>query len=213
MYRPDLDNLVELFQKSCQRVVISDNDHRYISLDEMKAHVGIKIKDLDIRGENPGVHFLLNQKEYIPGAATPTIFNELRTEEITDQADTLFLQVKELLSEYQRRTPMAFTGPAMVLLILIVPLFALLPKWWPSAFRTYFVVIGACLFLTTLALISAAAKVSGNFLCLESEVNSPSFFERNKEEFAKQAVIAVIGGIVGLTVGLIVGFILGRIGK
>jgi hypothetical protein len=87
MYRPELDNLVELFQKSCQRVVISDNDHRYISLDEMKAHVGIKIKDLDIRGENPGVHFLLNQKEYTPGAATPTMIPWFVATEKFDKSD------------------------------------------------------------------------------------------------------------------------------
>jgi hypothetical protein len=209
MYRPDLDNLVGLFQKSCQSVVISDNDHRYISLDEMKANVGIKIKDLDIRGENPGVHFLLNQKEYTPGSSVPQIFNELRTEEISDPADALFLQVKELLSEYQRRNPMAFAGPAMVPFTLTGLVVVFSPRWWASGFRTHFVVLGGCLSLITIALISAAAKVSGNFLCLESRVNSPSFFERNKEDFAKQAVTAVIGGIVGL----IVGFILGRIGK
>jgi hypothetical protein len=209
MYRPELDELVGLFQRSCQSVVISDNDHRYVSLDEMKAHVGIKIKDLDIRGENPGVHFLLNQKEYIPGAATPTIFNELRTEEISDPADTLFLKVKELLSEHQRRHPMVFSGPAMVLLTLIIPLFALSPKWWASGFRTHFVVLLGCLFLATLALISAAAKVSGNFLILESEVNSPSFFARNREDFSKH----LVNTLMSVILGGIVGYLIGRLGK
>jgi hypothetical protein len=209
MYRPELDKLVGLFQKSCEHVFISDNDHRYISFDEMKAHVGIQIRNLDIRGENPGVHFLLNQKEYIPGSSTPTIFNELRTEEITDAADVLFLHVKELLSEYQRRNPMVYAGPAMILLTLMALLAATSPKWWPSAFRTHFVVVGGCLSLTTLAFISATAKVSGNCLSLESETNSPSFFARNREDFARHFVTSLMSAIIGG----IVGFLVGRLGK
>jgi hypothetical protein len=66
MYREDLDELVNLFQ-SCKSVTISDNKNDYDSLDEMKDIVGCKIVNLDIRGENPGLHFLLNQKEFPPG--------------------------------------------------------------------------------------------------------------------------------------------------
>jgi hypothetical protein len=182
IYRPELDELVGLFQKSCQRVVISDNDHRYDSLNEMKDHVGIKIKNLDIRGENPGVHFLLNQKEYTPGSSTPQIFNELRTEEISDPADTLFWKVKELLSQHERLNPGAFAGPAIILLMLTAILLAFSPRWWASGFRTHFVVVGGCLFVMTLVLISAAATVKANCLSLESEANSASFFVRNRED-------------------------------
>jgi len=103
MYKADLDKLVELFQKQCETVVISDNDHRYDSLDEMRANIGTKISVLDIRGEKPGVHFLLNHTEYTPGSSAPTIFNELRTEEISDSAEAAFLQIKELLSAYEKK--------------------------------------------------------------------------------------------------------------
>lgn len=44
MYRPEFDQLVALFQNSCGSVVISDNQNRYESLDEMKTHVGTRIK-------------------------------------------------------------------------------------------------------------------------------------------------------------------------
>jgi hypothetical protein len=104
MYRTELDQLVKFFEDRCAKVEISDNDHRYDSLDEMKKHVGPRITALDIRGENPSVHFLLNQKEILPGGpgAPPTasFFNELRTEEITDDAEALFLKIKEFLSSY-----------------------------------------------------------------------------------------------------------------
>jgi hypothetical protein len=63
MYREDLDALVGLFQKACSVVTISDDTNRYVSLDEMKQHIGSRIKNINITGENPKVHFLLNKAE------------------------------------------------------------------------------------------------------------------------------------------------------
>ena len=40
-----------------------------------------------------------------------------------------------------------------------------------------------------------------NSLSLEYKRNSPSFFVRNREEFAKHGVTALIGSIVGWLVG------------
>lgn len=63
MYREDLDQLVAMFVRDCKTVTISDSKYRYDSLDEMKQKTGPTVKDLDIRGENPGVRFLFNQTE------------------------------------------------------------------------------------------------------------------------------------------------------
>ena len=90
MYREGLDDFVAFFQRTCVNATISDSKNRYDTLDEMKSAIGSKIKDLDIRGEKPGLHFLLNRKEAVPGSSTPAIFNELRTEEISEAADALF---------------------------------------------------------------------------------------------------------------------------
>ena len=117
MYREELDRLVAFFKKSCEVVTISDDKNRYESLDEMKANVGSRIRSLDIRGERPGVHFLLNQKEYEPGSPTPAVFNELRTEEISDTSENLFLRVKEFLTEYQRPNNTRFLIPAIAALV------------------------------------------------------------------------------------------------
>src|SRR5712691_8646245 len=86
MYREELDQLVSFFQTACANVRISDNKNRYESLEEMKKTVGSKVKELDIRSENPGVHFGLNQTEVVKGSNPPTqtTFHELRTEETTD---------------------------------------------------------------------------------------------------------------------------------
>ena len=67
IYREDLDQLVAMFQRSCETVTISDSKYRYDSLGEMKQNVGATIKDLDIQGENPDVRFLFNQTEVLRG--------------------------------------------------------------------------------------------------------------------------------------------------
>ena len=106
MYREDLDALVGLFQKACSFVTISDDANRYDSLAEMKQHVGSRIKNLNIRGENPSVHFLLNKAERVPsgtpGQMMTQLFPELRTEEATDAADNLFYTAKELIAAHQQ---------------------------------------------------------------------------------------------------------------
>src|ERR1700674_5858196 len=99
MHREEVDQLVGMFQQLCEKVTISDSKYRYKTLNEMKENVPSPIKDFDIRGENPGARFLFNQMEVVRGSSSPTqtIFNELRTEEITDAADALFYKIKDFL--------------------------------------------------------------------------------------------------------------------
>jgi len=80
MYREDLDQLVAGFHNTCATVTISDNDNRYDSLEEMRQKGQPKIRAFDIRGENPGVHFLFNQTGVAQSSYPPFqyVFNELR---------------------------------------------------------------------------------------------------------------------------------------
>src|SRR2546430_496507 len=90
MYREDLDQFLELFQGRCARVTISDKRYRYESFDEMKKHTGSRIANLEIHGEQPGLHFLLNQSAEVKvsDSSSRTItFNELRADETTEEAE------------------------------------------------------------------------------------------------------------------------------
>jgi len=202
MYREDLDQFLALFSKTCVNVTISDSHNRYISFDEMKDHIGSKIDNLDIRPEKPAVHFLLNHKENILGSSTPAVFNELRTEEITDEADTLFLRVKEFLVDHERRR---VRTPA-----LVVALVALLGIIWFSA--TNLVPngqggtaihptpgFGICFVLLLVSLVIGLNV--GNSLSLETRINSPSFWARHREAFAAHAVTATVSTLLGGIVG------------
>jgi hypothetical protein len=58
----------------------------------------------------------------------------------------------------------------------------------------------ACLVFSAVSFSFGIANAQ-NKLRLETKLNSPSFFVRNREEFGKHAVTAFIGGIVGWLVG------------
>jgi hypothetical protein len=196
MYREDLDELVGLLQKNCASLTISDNKNRYDSLDEMKTTIGPKVKNLDLRSESPCIHFLLNQKESVPGASVPTVFNELRSEEISDQADLLFLKCKDCLQQFERpnmRWPfivLAFTTFTGAIVLMLRPL---LLEGRPPLLTLIFVVVAVILFI-------AGANVN-NLILLDRRIDSPSFWIRNKDAFATHAVTATIGALIGAIVG------------
>ena len=104
MYREDVDQLLEMFQQACDKVTISDQKHRYKTLDAMKRTVSSPLKELSIRGENPDVLFLFNRIEVFSGSNPPTqnVFNELRTETSTDASDALFYKIKDFLIAHQQ---------------------------------------------------------------------------------------------------------------
>jgi hypothetical protein len=202
MYRPELDKLIALFQSSCVNVVISDNQNRYSSLDEMKAHIGLRIKDLDIRGENPGLHFLLNQREFAPGSTTPAVFNELRTEEITEQAEALFFKIREFLLSHQRPDNTRFLISAILGMVGALWLITRNAANTTPPGQHVYAILGiiVCLVFSILCVILGTANAR-NHLLLETKLNSPTFFARNWEHFAKYAITALISGIIGWIVG------------
>jgi hypothetical protein len=207
MYREDLDQLVKLFQR-CASITISDSKNEYESLDEMKETIGLKVVNLDIRGENPGLHFLLNQKEYRPGSTTPAIFNELRTEETTDATDNLFRETKDFLSEHQQPNPLWFLIPPITAagVLCIMMLYAIVSKLHGQQAQRVPVGWGMAVFVIASVLsLSLGIAYTRNYLRLETKRDSASFFVRYREEFAKHAVTVTISGIVGLLFGWLVG--------
>ncbi len=202
MYREDLDGLVALFHKGCRVVTISDGKNRYDSLDEMKTHVGPKITNLDIRGENPGVHFLLNQQEQLPGHIAPAAFNELRTEETTDEADNLFFILKDFLVERQQRSVRLGFLVLCVIAVAGMMLFgqrnADLQSHGQQSMR---VLVGLAFSMIVFVISFAGTIFVTNYLSLETSLNSPSFWARHQEAFVAHAVTASISSILGGTVG------------
>jgi hypothetical protein len=204
MYRDDVDQLIAIFVRGCEKVVISDSKYRYDSLDEMKEKAGPRVKDLDIRGENPGVRFLFNQTEITKtgGSAAPVVYNELRTEEITDPADGVFYKIKDFIAAYEQpRFNKKWLFPMLVGAVGV---------FWFTLHNSHVdqdgrLVIGSqpgfliSLFVFLGSLATGMAIV--NYLTLETKQNSPSFFKKNREEVIKHWIIALGTGITGWLIG------------
>jgi hypothetical protein len=209
MYREDVDQLMALFEQGCKIVVISDDKYRYDSFDEMKAKSGPRIKNLDIRGENPGVRFLFNQTEVLRVGNPPlqSVYNELRTEELTDAADGVFYKIKDFVAAYQR--------PGFIKLWIVPTVVGLFGTFWfaihnsqqnENGQATLGSLPGVLISMLVFTISFALGMGRGNFLSLETRRNSASFFVRNREDFAKHAISSLISAVIGL----IIGYVLGR---
>jgi hypothetical protein len=167
----------------------------------MKAHVGIEIGDIDIRGENPGVHFLMNQSEVVKGSPSTAIYyySELRTEEISDEADNLFYRVRDFLIEHK---PPRFRAAFLSLAIVAAGACIFLGVLdYRELLRDDRISLRFVVCLLTAAGLFLASAQSGNHLRLEKKANLPSFWARNKEGFATHAATSAISGFVGWLLG------------
>jgi len=209
MYREDLDELVAMFQP-CEKVTISDNKYRYESLDEMKQHVGPKVKDFDIRGENPSVRFLFNQTEVLRGSNPPTqtVFNELRTEEISEPAEALFYKIKSFLNDRQRsKFRMGWLAPLIASLIGVF--WFAIRNSHANAQGQPVIYLGVLLLTSVVVFVVClvAATYVQNYLSLETRRNSASFWIKNREDFAKHAITVLISLAVGGVIGFFIEYL------
>jgi hypothetical protein len=203
MYREDVDQLLAIFESACGTVVISNSTHRFDSLDEMNDKAGPRIKDLDIRGENPGVRFLFNQTEITKIGNPPLqgVYNELRTEEISDRAEGVFYKIQHFLDSYQR--PQFIQGWLVPIILGLGGIF------WFALHNSHVNKVGQSVpgsipgLLISVAVFAISLGMGmgrGNYLSLNTKKNSQPFFVRNREEFAKYAVTAIIGGLIGAAI-------------
>jgi hypothetical protein len=212
LYREELDQFVAMFKKECSTVTISDEKNRYDSLEEMRQHVEKpRLKFLDIRGENPGVHFLLNKTEELlgyPGAPPQKIvFNELRTEDTTDEADNLYFRLKDFLASHEAPK----LGPLYTIAAFVVLMGGIfyIASTHAGAKEIVFRPVDDVVLLGTVAsflfLLMAGPR---NYVSIETRRNSKTFFVKNREEFGKHSVTAGISSVIGALVGYLVGHFL-----
>jgi len=207
MYREELDELVGMFERCCEKVTISDSKYRYASLEEMKEKLPARIKDFDIQGENPAVRFLFNHTElsYSYNPPAQVAFNELRTEEITDAADGLFYELKDFLTTYQR-PGFPKTAIGAILSVIAAFGFALYHTGVNKAGQTTIgSPTGFFICMAVFVIFLLMSRGTGNYLTLETKRNSASFLVRNREDFAKHAVLTLISGVIGAVLGYLVG--------
>jgi hypothetical protein len=211
MYREDLDQLLELFQGNCALVTISDKLYRYESFDEMRKRAGARLGNLELHGEEPGLYFLLNQSAQVfYGSTTSTItFNELRAEEATDEAEALFLKVKDFLTAHEQPR---FRVLSVVLAIIVFGgTLLFVAGHQPADHAAPFTRLSFAVMLVGVGISFAFLLMAfniGNYLTLETRLDSPSFWAKHKDAFATHMVTATISAVVGGIVGWLFGHFL-----
>jgi len=209
IYREEVDQLLAMFQQSCQKVTISDSKHRYKTLDAMKANVPNPMTEFIIQGENPGVIFSFNQVEMVRGASTPTpsIFNDLRTEETTDAADALFYKVQAFLVGFQQ--PGVRKEYLVVAVVSAVGLIWSLMSHTTEDAQGHATINGGALpgalISMTIMILYIAMGTNKNYLTLARKQESASFFVKYREDFAKRAVETTINVLIGAIIGYLIG--------
>jgi len=129
-------------------------------------------------------------------------FNELRSEEITDAADSAFFRVREFLKEHETSSyrwqfiVIGFISFVCVILFMrsssddIVggeKIIHAAPGWIISGIVLLFAIIGA--------------MYKRTYVTLETRIDSPSFWLKNRERFATHVVTSAISGVVGYLIG------------
>jgi hypothetical protein len=213
LYREDMDQLVQLFRDSCENFIIANEQNSFEDLDDMKKNIGPKITSFFISSENPGIVFEFNRSEVISKSNTPvaTMFNELRTTEISDAADSLFYKIKDFLRSHEQRKvrPGSLVCAAGALVAVVyVPLHYTVVDSNGHQGLTPRGLLGFLFCLLIFGAFFGAGLHVGNFMTLERRRDSPSFFVRNREDFAKHGVTAAIGSIIGGLVGYCIGHFL-----
>ena len=206
MYRDDVDQLVGLFQEYCETVILSDDKYRYDSLDELKTQLGANVREFEIHGENPALHFRLNRIEidnFPPGSATRIWFNELRSDEASEEADNLFFRVKDFLTA--RQMP-SFQRLYLALSLLVFAAAIARVIYVSEVFKQPNTIPLSSLagLLAAVALFIASVRKK-NQISLETRANSLSFFAKNRDDFLKHIINTVISGLLGAVIGYVIG--------
>jgi hypothetical protein len=175
LYREDLDEILSLFHHYCETVTISDADSEYESLDELKQHVGSRVRNIEIAGTKPNVTLTIMGSSMLRHLSEGLVL----TPEETDKADLLFSRAKEFLLRRKRLLARLATIPAIVVVCLAITFVAfLIYRHDPTTQGG--TIISVLLLMAPVAFISGATR-SGAFryVTLDSKTTASSFWKRN----------------------------------
>jgi hypothetical protein len=191
LYREDLDALLSLFQSYCDTVTISDADSEYESLDELKHHVGSRVRTIELAGTKPNITLALTSQ-----ASTLRHLSEgmVLTSEETDRADLLFSRTREFLLKRKRLLARVFTIQGIVVGCLAVVTLALFLNWHYQRQDNGILVLVMLFGIMPIVFIGAPV-IHGGFrsVTLDSQLTASSFWKRNGDHILLLAIGTIIG--------------------
>jgi hypothetical protein len=134
------------------------------------------------------------------------LFPELRTEDPTDAAGNLFYAAKDLITAHQQTvlTPLVFIfGIFLCAVFLALGIQGFQTGNIGKSLPPLLILAGGLDLIFILIWSNRS-----HYLTLDTKLESPSFFQKYKEEFGKQVVTAVISGLIGGVIGYLFGHFL-----
>lgn len=200
LYREDIEKLFSLWKANCQQVLVGDDEHLYESLAEMEEHAPPRLQCLILQGFVPHAELVIRGS----GAAPPATPRSMLLIGGRDQkSELLFFPARDILHNRKWVSMIALrvaalTASAVLFLGLLFSKSILLAHHIGSDF-TYDLAAFVALAFLFLGGWMSTNQVSYATPRLHSK--SQSFWERNRDDFAKQAITSVISGLIGYTIG------------
>jgi hypothetical protein len=189
LYREDLEEILSLFHHFCETVTISDADSEYESLDELKQHVGSRVRNIEIAGTKPNVTLTIMGSSMLRHLSEGVVL----TPEETDRADLLFSRAKEFLLRRKRLLARIASVPTIVVVCSAIFFVAFLVNRHDPTQQGNTILV--MLLIVPVAFISGATR-SGAFryVTLDSKTTASSFWKRNGDHIW----MLVIGSGIGI---------------
>jgi hypothetical protein len=191
LYREDLDEILFLFHVYCETVTISDANSEYESLDELRQHVGSRVRNIELAGAKPNITLTLMSKGSMLRHLAEGV---VLTPEETDKADLLISRAKEFLLKRKRLIARILTTPFISIACCAVFGIGLFLAWrYPMLGRDLFVLVVLLGVPPILGIGVATLNGAFRYVTLDSRTTASSFWKRNRD----QIKMLLIGGVVG----------------
>jgi hypothetical protein len=182
-----------MFQANCEGVTISNADFVYDSLDDLRNHVGAKVRNIEISGKKPNIDLIMMDSR---GSVLRSVSEggELTPEEM-DKGTLLFGRATDLIMQRARfimriiNTPVALVCSAGCFIGAYI-----LNKYHPMPKDDIRYFVFAAIATGGIFLINNSAKTGFfRYISLESKTAKSSFWKRNRDDMIKMAIGSLIG--------------------
>lgn len=195
LFYDDLQIIFDFLNNCCEQITISDNEHEFNSIDELKEKYQDKIDTLRIEGYNPSVSIEFKREFFLPSIYFTAQSNN-------EKPTTAFYQISEFLSKKKSAINYIFSPFVSIMLILIFMSIALGAIKIPSL--TFGTVVIFAILIFCHAMISLLSRYGFFYsISLAKSHEAKHFLARKKDDI----LLLIFGGIVGSAITWLISYL------
>jgi len=187
LYVDDLEDIINIFERTCNDIEISCGDYKYDSLDELLEHRDGSIDSLTIYGQRPYLYLSISKT-----------YNNLSANREYPEATTAFYEIDAIMRACER--PKNFLDKiSWVFWILAIPMLWIMYRpvlegtprqWW-----LYYVL--PVFFVWSLYVAWERSYVN-TIILLNRKDEVKSFFQRNKDSLMGNLIVGVVVAVLSI---------------